>query len=258
MIVIGEKINVITNTIRAAMRERDKGPIQEMAVLQADAGADYLDVNIGPARKDGHEVMPWMVEVIQEAVDLPLSLDTVNADAIEAGLKVHKGKAIINSTDASRERMERLIPLAVEYNSFVIGLTYLAQPKDANDRCAYAADLLGAAMEFGLPLEDLILDPIFQSVCGMQEHAMEILKSVKMLTELNDPPMKIVCGLSNVSNGAPEKVRSVLNRVYMIMAIREGLSHAIMDPTDKDLMDTLKTHKVFQNEILYCHSYLDN
>ncbi len=263
-----------------AMEERNAGPIQEMAKVQVAGGADVLDINIGPARKGGPELMEWLVRTVQEVVDVPLSLDTTNAAATEAGLKVHRGKAIINSTSTARERMEAMFPLAVEYDAKIIGLTLASRgmPKDANDRCALAMDIIMGAAEFGVPLEDVILDPIFLAVNGMQEQAMGVLEAVQMFQEMNDPPLMTTCGLSNISNSSPEHVRSILNRTYLVMAMQHGLTSAIMDPTDELLMDRLrkaeakgdnivleeildadelKTVEVLRNNILYCHSYLD-
>ncbi len=280
MLVIGEKINIITKKIARAIEERNPAPIQEMAKAQVEAGAGVLDVNIGPARKNGPEIMEWLVKTTQEVVDVPLSLDTTNAEAIEAGLKVHRGKAIINSTSTARERMEAMFPLAAKYNAGIIGLTLAGRgmPKDANDRCALAMDIMMGAAEFGVGLEEIYLDPIFLSVNGMQEQAMGILEAVEMFQILNEPPLKTVCGLSNISNSSPEHIRSILNRTYLVMAMQVGLSAAIMDPTDELLMDRLrkaeamgdnivleeildadelKTVEVFRNNILYCHSYLD-
>lgn len=280
MLVIGEKINIITKTIAKAMEERDPQPIQDLAKAQVAAGANILDINIGPARKNGPELMEWLVKVTQEVVDVPLSLDTTNAAATEAGLKVHRGNALINSTSTAPERMQSMFPLAAKYGSDIIGLTLASRgmPKDANERCSLAVDLLGAAAEYGVEPERIYLDPIFLSVNGMQAQAMGVLEAIEMFQALNEPPMKTVCGLSNVSNGSPEHMRSILNRTYLVMAMKVGLTSAIMDPLDDLLMDRLrkaeamgnnivfedifdadelKTVEVLRNNILYCHSYLD-
>ena len=151
MQIIGEKINVITKVIAKAIEERDPKPIQQMAKEQASGGADYLDVNIGPARKGGPETMEWLVKIIQEVVDLPLSLDTTNHEAIEAGLKVHRGRAIINSTSAARERMETMFPLAAKYDANIIGLALAGRgmPGSTEERCTLAMDVIAGAAEFG-------------------------------------------------------------------------------------------------------------
>lgn len=259
MLIIGEKINIITKKIAKAIEEKDTKPIEEMAIIQVEAGANMLDVNIGPARKAGPEVMEWLVKTIQKVVDVPLCLDTTNSEATEAGLKVHKGKALINSTSAAPARMSQMLPLAKKYEASIIGLALAERgmPRDANERCAIVTDILMAAAEHGVPLEDIYLDPVVLPVNGMQEQAMQVIETIKMFQDLNDPPMKTVVGLSNISNGSPPELRQLINRTYLNMAINAGLTAAIVDPLEKDLMEEVKTVEVLKGNILYCHSYLE-
>lgn len=259
MLVIGERINVRTKIIGDAMKNRDFGPIKEFAQNQVNAGANVLDVNIGPARKDGPELMTWMVENLQKIVNVPLCLDTTNVAAMEAGLKAHKGKAMINSTSAETERLSAFMPLAQRYNADIIALT-LAKgglPRDGAERCALAADIMAAAAEYNVPLENIYLDPIMIPINGQQEQVPAIFESIQMFKELNDPPMKSVIGLSNISNGCPEHLRSLINSVFAAMAISVGLDAAIIDPLDDTMMKTIKTADCILNATLYCHSYLD-
>lgn len=261
MLIIGEKISIIAKKVREAIMNHDPKPIQELAESQWKAGAHYIDVNTGPAEDKGEELMTWMVESIQEKVSLPLCLDTTNPDALEAGLKVHNnqwGKPIINSTSNEPERFV-MLELAAKYKAQVIGLTLGkgGLPADAEERCAIAAEIMGRAAEYGLPLEDIYLDPLILQVCTMQDQAVHSLKAIKMFQELNDPPMKTVVGLSNVSNGVPKEMRSLIDRVYLTLLMYEGLTAAIMNPLDKELMDTLKTADVFLGKTLYAHSYLE-
>ena len=133
MILIGENINITTKTTGTAMKERNPEPIQKMAKAEAEAGMDYLEINIGPARKGGDEFMTWMVNTVQEVTDKPLSLDTTNPVAMEAGLKVNKGGALINSI--SLLRMEEELPLVTKYNADMIGLLWGREglPRDADE-----------------------------------------------------------------------------------------------------------------------------
>ena len=127
MLLIGENLNVMVKKIGAAMKEKDPKPIQELAVAEAEAGADYIDINLGPARKGGGELMEWIVRIVQEVVDTPLYLDTINAEAIEAGLKVYKnkkGKAVINSIMARPESMDTKFPLAQKYGAGLVALLW--------------------------------------------------------------------------------------------------------------------------------------
>jgi len=261
MIIIGEKISVMAKRVREAMNARDPKPIQELAEAQWKAGAHYIDVNIGPAEENGEDLMKWMVESIQQVVRAPLCLDTTNATALEAGLKVHNnewGRPIINSTSNDPERFV-MLELAAKYNAQIIALTVGkgGLPADAEERCAIAAEIMARAAEYGVSLEDIYLDPLVLQVCTTQDQALHAIKAVRMFQELNDPPMKTVVGLSNISNGVPKHMRSLIDRVFLTLLMYEGLTAAIMNPLDKDLMDTMKTTDVFLGNILYAHSYLE-
>ncbi len=243
MLVIGECIHVISRRVRDAIEARDKAFIQNLAVRQVEKGAHMLDLNIGPQKKAGPEVMSWMVDTIQEVTDVPLSLDTTNAAAIEAGLKLCKKKAIINSTTAAPERLALTMPLAAKYNANIIALALRATglPVSADARVEIVADdLMSAAAEYSVPLENIYFDPLVMTVNGTQEHAPEVVKATRMLKQMFDPPLKTTCGLSNVSNGAPPEVRPVLNRVFLVMLMGAGMDSAILDPFDDKLMEAIR------------------
>jgi len=259
MLIIGEKVNVMSLTIGPAMKNRDPKPIQDMAAAQVEAGANALDINIGPARKDGPEMMEWVVNTVQDAVDVTLCLDTTNAEAMEAGLKVCKKQPIINSASGEPTRLETMTSLAAKYDAKLIGLTMPATgiPRDANGRMAIAVDIMTKMAEKGVPLENLYLDPLILPIAVSQEQALEGIEAIKMFRQLNDPPLKTVVGLSNISNGALAETKPLLDRTYLTMLATVGLDAAIADPFDKELMDTVKTVRILRNEVLYCHSYLD-
>ena len=242
-IPIGECIHIINKEVRAAIEARDKAFIQNLAKKQVDCGAKMLDLNIGPQKKAGPEVMDWMVNAVQEVVDVPLSLDTTNAEAIEAGLKVCKRKPIINSTNADPKRMSVLFPLAAKYDVGIITLTLRATglPLSADARAGILVeDLLPAAEAAGVKTEKLYIDPLVMTVNGTQEHAPEVLQMTLVAKSIMNPPLHMTCGLSNVSNGAPDNVRKVLNRIYLVMLMGAGMDTTILDPLDKELMDTIK------------------
>lgn len=259
MLIIGEKLSVIAKRVREAMMNKDKGPIQEIAKRQQENGAGMIDANIGPAEDGGEELMEWMVTTIQEAVQLPVCLDTTNIAAVEAGLKVHNnewGRPLINSTSNDPERFP-MLELAARYNSQIIGLTVGkgGLPADAEERAAIAAEIMARAMECGMSLEDLYLDPLVLQIATTQDQALHVIKSVKMFQELNDPPMKTVVGLSNISNGCPKHVRPILDRYYLALLMYEGLTAAIADPAEVN--ETAKTIDVMMGRTLYAHSYLE-
>ena len=243
MLIIGENIHIIAPKVRAAVKERDSAFIQELAREQVEHGADMLDLNIGPQKRRGAEVMPWIVNAVQEITDVPLSLDTTNAAALDAGLKQVKRQAMINSTSCDPERLENVMPLAAQYGSKIIALTMGSSgiPQTADARVEMAMEILiPKAMELGIPMADLYLDPLVLTVNGTQEHAPETLNAVRFFKQLMDPPPMTVVGLSNTSNSVPNENRSLINRTYAIMLIAAGLDAAIADPLDGELLEYLR------------------
>jgi len=244
MLLVGENLNVMVKKIGTAMKEKDPKPIQELAIAEAKAGADYIDINLGPARKGGGELMEWIIKIVQEVVDTPLYLDTINPEAIEAGLKVYrnkKGKAVINSIMARPESMDVKFPLAQKYDSGLVALLWgpSGLPRDAEERGMLAAELMQKAIEFGIQGEDIWMDPIVTPVTSPQSQVqvpscIEFMKMFKDLQEVA-PGMRSTCGLSNVSNGAPDHLRPILNQTYMIMLERYGMASAIVDAFDEGL-----------------------
>ncbi len=237
MILIGENLNIMSQTIGPALRERNPQPIQELAKAEAEAGVDYIDLNIGPARKGGAELMEWVVKTVQEVTDKPLSLDTTNLEAMEAGLKACQNPALINSVSLQPERFEKGIQLAKEYNADVIGLLWSAEgmPRDANERAMHTVDFVYKANEMGIPNEKIWIDPIASPVSVEINQVKACVEFMSMLGEIA-PGCKSTVGLSNVSNGTPARLRPHLNRTYLIMLMRYGLYSAIVDAFDKELM----------------------
>jgi len=241
------------------MMKFDKGPILEIAVRQWKEGSGMIDANIGPAEDGGEKMMEWMVTTIQEVVPLPVCLDTTNVKAIEAGLKVHNnqwGRPLINSTSNDPERFP-IMEVAVKYQSQLIGLTVGkgGLPADAEERAAIASEIMARAMEYGMPVEDLYLDPLVLQIATTQDQALKVIQSVKMFQELNDPPMKTVVGLSNISNGMPKALRHIMNKHLLTLLLYEGLTAAIADAAEVN--ETAKTFDVLMGKTLYAHSYLE-
>ena len=257
MFIIGELINGMYANIALALKERDKKIVQTCALEQIACGADALDLNCGPASRNPLIDMPWLVEVIQEVTDKPLCLDSSKPKVIEEGLKAAKNKTIINSTTADVEKLEILIPLAKQYKSKLIGITISAKgiPQNKNQRLELAAMILDQAAKQGFPLADLYLDPILMPVNVAQDQIKAILETIAEFKLLADPSPKAIIGLSNISQGA--KHRSLINRTFLTMAVASGLDSAILDPKDKELMDTLITAELILNKNIYCDSYLE-
>ena len=256
-VTIGERIHCIAPTIRKAMDERDPGPILERAAQQIKAGATYLDVNIGPAEKDGPERMMWAVKLLQENFNnVPLALDTANKKAIEAGIKVYNrsnGKPIVNSADAG-SRIS-YIDLAAANDAICIALCSAdGIAKDNDERMVHCDNMLERGLSLGMSSDDLWFDPLFLVVKGMQDKQMEVLEAIKMFS---DKGLKSTGGLSNNSNGAPKHVRPIMDSALVAMCMMQGLTSAIVNPNDLRLMETIKSCDIFKNHTLYSDSYLE-
>jgi 5-methyltetrahydrofolate corrinoid/iron sulfur protein methyltransferase len=295
MILFGESLNVISKVIGKAYRERDPKPIQAEALEQKEKGMDYIDINLVPSKKDGHELMPWVCQVVQEVVpEIPLLLDTSNIAAIEEGLKVLKPASkphIINSIMARPERYTVMLPIAAKYEADIVALMWGPDglPRDENERAALCVELLYAANEAGIPNEKIWVDGIVTPVNIQQAQCVSLLNFQMMLEDIAPGAMS-TCGLSNISNGPPVHLRPILNTTYMIMLERYGMKSVISDPLDtnltavakgkrpdivevvhqamdgaapdpatlpKELGDYVKTVKVILGETLFSDSYLE-
>lgn len=260
MEIIGERINGMFKDIREGIKNRDKKPIQDWAIKQTENGATWLDINTGAAAsvEEQLEAMKWLVTTVQEVVDTPLALDSTNYDIIEEGLKLCKRPALINSVHADRYKIERVFPMAVQYNAKVIGLAMSESsgiPKTADDRVALAMELVAAADEFGLPLDDLYIDPLILPVNVAQDHAVEAMETLRQVKLLSDPAPKTVVGLSNVSQRCAN--RKLINRTMIVMLMACGLDAAIADADDHELLEAAATARVIMNKEIYCDSYVD-
>ena len=248
MLIIGESIHIISPKVKEALANRDGAFFVQLARRQKEAGVDALDLNIGPQKKAGPEVMDWLVDCVQEGVgDMTLSFDTTNLAAIEVGLKklAHHGhaNAIINSTSAEEERLAAVPPLAARYGAKLVALTMAKEgiPVSADARVAIAMEkLIPRAQEVGLPMENLLIDPLVLTVSGCQEYVPQCIEAVRMLKMIADPPPMVNAGLSNVSNAVPAHMRPLLNRTYLIMLMAAGLDAAIIDPFDGDLWQAIR------------------
>ncbi len=257
MIVIGELINGMYKDAGKAIANKETDLIQHLAIDQVKAGASILDVNTGPYSKDPKDDMKWLVESIQKVSDVTLSLDSSKADVIEEGLKLAKKRAVINSTSADDDKMDRIFSLAKKYDSQVIALTMdkSGVPNDKEKRVELAAMIVAKAIDMGIAMEDLYIDPIVLPINVAQAQGSVVLEAIRDFKMICDPAPRTVIGLSNVSQRT--KNRSLVNRTYLVMAMANGLTAAILDPLDKDLMDAMITSDLILNKNIYCDSFLD-
>lgn len=292
MIIIGENIHIISKAVSGAVKSRDAKAIQDLAMAQSQAGAHYIDLNLGPARKDPIEMTEWLVKTVQSAVDLPLSIDTLSPVAMDVGLKMCKRRPLLNSASGKAASKEHMLPLARKYGTEVVlsVLTDKGCPMDVASRSESIMDTVAYANRLGIPNEDIWVDPILLPVSADQSQAKEVLEFIEVLPDIL-PGVKSTLGLSNLSNGTPPQLRGLLNRTYMIMLGRHGQYSVIADALDRQLMalnrgemseivklvyqvmdgenidmaslpadarDYVKTAKVLTGEKLYSHSWLED
>lgn len=257
MFVISERVNGLFKSVGKAIDEKDSQTIQAIAKRQVDCGANALDINIGPGRgSEGPETMKWLVETVQAVTKLPLCIDSPKTDVIEAGLSVCRNPTIINSTTAEAKKMAEIFPLAAKYDSDIICLTMDEKgiPNDADSRSEMAMLMMTTAMDHNIMPEKVLLDPLVLPTSAAQDQGRKVIEALKSFQMLNDPAPRTVVGLSNISNGTNN--RPLINSTYLAMLVGAGLTSAIMDPEDKQLMDVAKTTDILLNNKLYCSDYL--
>ncbi len=244
MYIIGENIHIISPAVKEALKNRDREFFMESAIKQVEAGAQCVDLNLGPRKKDWDDVFPWMVETVETVVDVPLCIDTTNVDGMEAALKtITKAQPILNSTSAEPERLQAVPELAKKYNAKMIALTMLKSgiPVGADERVNIALEhLIPRCLEIDYPITDLIIDPLVLTVSGCQEYCPELIEAIRTIQFAWDPPPLISVGLSNVSNAVPHKNRPLINSVYCAMVMGAGLKMMIANPLETELMEVIR------------------
>ena len=252
---IGERINPTgKKRFQQALRENDMEYIAERAVEQADGGANILDVNVGLPGIDEKEMMIKAVKTIQSVVNLPLQIDSSNAEAIEAGLRVCNGKAIVNSVNGEKEKLETILPIVKKYGAAVVGLTMDDEgiPQTAEKRFEIAERILNAALKHGIKREDVFIDCLTLTVSAQQEQAKETLKAVRMVKEKLG--LHTVLGVSNISFGLPE--REFITTNFLIQAMSMGLDLPIINPNQTAVMDAIYSFRVLSAEDKNSEKYI--
>ncbi len=259
MEVIGERLNGMFQDVGRAIVEQDKRVIQDLAKRQLAAGAKILDLNVGPTAEDAVAAMQWLVETTREVTDAPLAIDSTKAAVIEAGISMVGSKGMINSSKGDEDSLDRLMPLAAQYDCDIVALTIdkAGIPRDANGRMEIAMRIIERAMMNGVDLERVYIDPVIIpcNVPDAGHHPKEVLETIRQVKLISDPPPKTTLGLSNVSQGTSQ--RPLINRIYLVMCIAAGLDSAIADPLDKELMDAMITTELLLNRSIYCDNFLD-
>lgn len=255
MIVIGEKINGTRKAVSAAIRERDAAFIEKLALSQVEAGSNYLDVNAGTAPEREPEDMTWLVKTIQGVTEIPLCLDSANPEALKAGLALVNKTPIINSVSGEKNRIEGVLPLALEHKTSLILLALddtVGIPNTSEGRLAVIDRLIGLAKEGGLAEDQLYVDPLVTAISTGDQNAMITYDSIKQVRQ-KYPEAHITCGLSNISFGMP--LRSLINQTFMSMCIQVGMDSAIIDPNDRNLKGVMLAAEMLMGKDRYCQKY---
>ncbi|MDW7673256.1 MAG: methyltetrahydrofolate cobalamin methyltransferase [Bacillota bacterium] len=255
MIIVGELINSSRKAIAPAVENKDAAFIQDIAKKQLEAGATYIDVNCGTRVHDEPEMLTWLVETVQAAVDAPLCIDSPNPVAIEAALKVHKGQALINSISAEKERYEAILPLVTANNARVMALCMddTGMPETAEQRLVIVERLYKGLTEAGVKPEDIFFDPLVKPISVNTNFGNEVLDTIREIHS-RYPGVHTTCGLSNISFGLP--TRKILNQAFLVMCIANGMDSAILDPLDNQIMSLLIASEALVGRDDYCMNYL--
>jgi 5-methyltetrahydrofolate--homocysteine methyltransferase len=253
--IIGERINPTgKKRFKQALLDGDMDYIVRQAVEQADAGAHILDVNVGVPGIDEAEMMVRVVRAIQEVTDLPLQIDSSNISALEAGLRVVNGKAIINSVNGEAEKLSAILPLAKKYGAAVIGLAMDENgiPPRAEERFAIAQRILNAALSYGIPKEDVFIDCLTLTVSAEQDKAVETLKAMTMVRD--QLGLHCTLGVSNISFGLPR--RELITSGFLTLAMSCGLDLPIVNPNSEAIMDAIRVFNVLYNRDKNAEEYI--
>jgi len=256
MIIIGEKINSSLKAIRPAMENYDAAAIQDLAKRQYEAGAAYIDINAGMFIDDEPERVKWLVETVQEVVDVPLVIDSPNPTAIENGLKAIKnGKPFINSITDESKRYNAILPLITRYNTGIIALCMddKGMPETTDERVIIAERLVEKLTREGIMLGDIFIDPMVRPIGTGSQYGTVAIETIRRVKQ-EFPGVHIACGLSNISFGIP--ARKLVNQAFLIASMSAGMDGAILDPLDKKLMSFVYATEALMGLDDYCMNYL--
>jgi 5-methyltetrahydrofolate--homocysteine methyltransferase len=254
MKIIGEKINGTRSSVKKAITERDQDFIRDLARKQVEAGSAWLDINAGTHPKQEKDDLVWLVNTVQDVVDIPLCLDSANPEALAAAIKTVKQTPMINSINGEEDRLKGILPLVAEYGCQVIALAMGSKriPETSEERLEVVHKVMNATREAGVPDEHVYIDPLVMTISTNTQNGLIFLDTVKAIRTAY-PEVHLTAGLSNISFGLP--ARSYINRAFLILAVREGLDCAILDPLDRELKAALLAVELLLGRDQYCLNY---
>ncbi len=255
MKIIGEKINGTRKSVAKAIAERNADYIKNLAIKQEEAGSSWLDVNAGTHPDREPDDLVWLIETIQSVVDIPLCLDSANPEALKHGIQAVGKTPMINSISGETSRLEKILPIVVEYGCEVIALALDAKkiPETCEKRLAVIDVIMDASREAGVPDDKVFLDPLAMTIATANQSGVVACETIRTAKE-KYPEVHFTMGLSNISFGLP--ARKQINRVFLTLAMQAGLDSAILDPLDKELMAVIITTKLLLGEDKHCMNYL--
>ncbi len=259
MIIVGELINATRKAVKAAIENRDAETIRNLANGQAEAGAEYIDVNAGIFIDQEAEHLKWVVDQVLEATDKPCCIDSSNPKTIEsmaAYLNEKNGSIpMVNSISLEQERYEGVLPVIAGTDLKVVALCVGddGMPESSAQRLANADKLINGLVKNNVKLENIHVDPLVQALATNSDYGIEFLKSVEAIMT-GYPGVHTMCGLSNISFGLP--ARRFMNQTLMVMAITRGLDGAIMNPLDQRMMANIVTAEALAGKDSYCMNYV--
>ena len=256
MIIIGELINASRKIVKSAIEAGDRELIKQIATQQADAGADYIDVNAGVFVGKESQYLQWLVETVQEVSDKPCAIDSPDPEAIKAALAVHRGAPLINSISLERDRYEAILPIVsgTDFKVIALCMSDEGMPETADDRLRIADKLVNGLVQNNVALENIFVDPLVQPISVKKTFGMEFLDSIeRIMTRYRG--IHTACGLSNISFGLPE--RKFLNQTFITMAICKGLDGAIINPLDRKMMSNILSAETLAGRDEFCMNYLN-
>lgn len=255
MLIVAERINSSRKSVARAIETQDAIFIQNEAKSQAEAGADYIDVNAGAFPGEELACLRWVVEVVQKAVDLPLSIDSPDPEVIKGVLPLLNKPPLINSITLEPSRLNGMLPLAADHGARVIALCQSEERmgESIDDKVRLAGRLVESVIRMGISLDNLYIDPLVYPLATHPQSAMVATGAVERIMR-EFPGVHTICGLTNVSYGLPE--RRLINRTFLVAAISRGLDAAILDPTDKLLFSALKAGLAVVGRDDYCMDFI--
>jgi 5-methyltetrahydrofolate corrinoid/iron sulfur protein methyltransferase len=254
MLIIGEKLNGTLKKTAEAILSRDTGYIQDLACQQVEAGADYLDVNAGTGTGNEPDDLAWLVDTVQQAVNIPLCLDSANPAAIKRGMEVVTRTPMVNSISGEDSRLEGILPLVAESGSSVIALLLddSGIPNDLEGRLKIGCRILERTRQAGVPDEKVYIDPLAMAISTKTEGALVALDAMRVLRDEN-PDVKFSIGLSNISFGLP--ARTLINQAFLAQLLAAGLDAAIINPMEQGLINMLYATEMILGRDRYCRKF---